>query len=124
MGGGELVRRLWELFEARRWDEAGELLAEDFVSEWPHSRELIRGRDNYIGLNRNYPEGWTIRVDRVIDAGEACVSEITVTQGDDVFRAAAVFDVRDGLLAHAREYWVEEGSEQHPERARWTEPLG
>jgi ketosteroid isomerase-like protein len=121
--GEHLVRSLWELFEARRWDDAAELLAEDFVAEWPHSSERIRGRHNFIELNRNYPEGWSIRVDRVVSAGSVVFSEITVTQGDETFRTASVFDVRDGLLAHAREYWVEEGSESHPERARWTEPL-
>ena len=123
MSGADLVRRLWELFEARRWDEAGELLAEDFVSEWPHSKERIRGRENYIDLNRNYPEGWAIRVDRVVDAGDTVVSEITVTQGDATFGAASVFDVADGRLTRAREYWVEHGSESHPEREGWTEPL-
>jgi ketosteroid isomerase-like protein len=121
--GGRLVRSLWELFEARRWDDARELLAEDFVTEWPHSGERIRGRDNYIELNRNYPEGWSIRVDRIVDAGDVVVSEITVTQGDDTFNAAALFEVRDGKLARAREYWVETGSESHPERGQWTEAL-
>jgi ketosteroid isomerase-like protein len=121
--GARLVRSLWESFEARRWDDAAELLTEDFVAEWPHSSERIRGRDNYIDLNRNYPEGWSIRVDRVVDAGDVVVSEITVTQGEDVFNAAAVFEVRDGKLARAREYWVEAGSESHPERGQWTERM-
>jgi ketosteroid isomerase-like protein len=122
--GGDVVRRLWELFEARRWDEAGELLTEDFVSEWPHSNERIRGRNNYIELNRNYPQGWTIVVDRIVDAGDVVVSEITVTQDEQVFNAAAIFELRDGKLARAREYWVEAGSEFHPERSRWAEPMG
>jgi ketosteroid isomerase-like protein len=123
MTGEELVRRLWELFEARRWDDARELLHEDFVAEWPHSRELIRGPRNFVELNRNYPEGWSIRVDRVVDAGDVVVSEITVTQGEAVFRTASVFDMSDGRIARVREYWVEEGGETHPERGGWTEPL-
>jgi ketosteroid isomerase-like protein len=118
-----LVRRLWGLFEARRWDEARELLREDFVAEWPHSLERMRGRDNFIELNRNYPDGWTIRVDRVVAGGDVVVSEITVTQGEATFHAASFFEARDGKLVRAREYWVERGSESHPERARWTEPL-
>jgi ketosteroid isomerase-like protein len=123
MSGADAVRSLWELFEARRWDDARELLHDDFVAEWPHSLERMRGPDAFIDLNRNYPEGWSIRVDRVIDAGDAVVSEITVTQGGDAFRTASVFDLRDGKLWRAREYWVEEGSETHPERERWTESM-
>ena len=118
-----VVRRLWELFEARRWDDAGELLHEDFVAEWPHSLERMRGRANFIELNRNYPEGWTIRVDRIVARGDEVVSEVTVTQGDAMFHAASFFQVRDGKLVRAREYWVERGTESHPERSQWTEPL-
>jgi SnoaL-like protein len=118
-----LVRRLWELFEARRWDDARELLHEDFVADWPHSLERMRGRDNFIELNRNYPEGWSIRVERVAAQDDLVVSEITVTHGDATFHAASFFLARDGRLVRARENWVERGSESQPERGRWTEPL-
>jgi ketosteroid isomerase-like protein len=123
MTGEDLVRGLWELFEARRWDDAGELLTEDFVAEWPHSRERIRGRESFIDLNRSYPEGWHITVDRVVGRGVVVASEVTVSHGEATFRVASFFETREGRIAFERDYWVEEGLEPHPERSRWTEPL-
>jgi hypothetical protein len=142
-----LVRRLWELFEARRWDDAKALLNPDFVAEWPHSLERMRGRDDFIELNRNYPEGWSIRVDRIVAQGDEVVSEITVTQGEATFHAASFFLVgaesssgpaSTGWSAGAsptrnapggrnrsatiRSRRVEPETAEKPQTARWTLP--
>src|SRR5262249_51397930 len=61
----DVVAELWTRFESRDWDGAAELLAEDVVVDWPHSRERLRGRANVVGFNRAYPEGWSIRVLRI-----------------------------------------------------------
>lgn len=57
------VRRLRELLEARKWDEAGALVASDVVVTWPHTRERFRGRRNFIEMNRAFPGQWRIRID-------------------------------------------------------------
>ena len=56
----------------------GDLLTEDFVLEWPHDRVKIRGRDNFVGFNRSYPEDWSIEVLRIVAEGNAAVSEVRV----------------------------------------------
>ena len=95
----EVVRGLWDRFEARDWDAAAELLAEDVVVDWPQTRERMRGRENVIAVNRNYPEGWTIRVLRVLQEGDVAVSEVAVDHVDHgTFHAASFFDVRDGQI--------------------------
>jgi hypothetical protein len=33
----EAVRRFWELFRAREWDEDGRKLEEGVVVDWPHT---------------------------------------------------------------------------------------
>jgi ketosteroid isomerase-like protein len=120
----EVVRRVWELFQARRWDEALELFAPDFVAEWPHSRERFRGRDAFVAMQRAYPEGWSIEVVGVVAEGDRAASLVRVTQEGEVFHAATFFDVRDGRLARAVELWVTEGAEAPPAwRARFSEPL-
>jgi ketosteroid isomerase-like protein len=122
----ELVATLWRRIEARDWDGVGELLAEDFVCEWPHSRERIRGRQNFVELNRNYPEGWSIEVLRVVADGNRAVSEIRVPHPAlGAHYAASFFEVEAGRLARLREYWVEEGQQKEPpsDRAQWVEPL-
>lgn len=118
-----VVRSLWERFQARDWDAAGELLADDLVVEWPQTRERIRGRQNVIAVNRNYPEGWTIRVLRVLQDGDVAVSEVAVDHVDHgTFHAASFFEVRDGLIVRATEYWVDPPTAEPPAwRAQWVE---
>jgi ketosteroid isomerase-like protein len=120
---GEVVRSLWERFQARDWDAAAELLAADVVVDWPQTRERMRGRENVIAVNRNYPEGWTIRVLRVLQEGDEAVSEVAVDHVEfGTFHAASFFDVRDGRIARATEYWVDPPSGEPPAwRARWVE---
>jgi ketosteroid isomerase-like protein len=121
-----LVAELWRQIEARNWDGVGDLLAEDFVMEWPHSRERIRGRHNFVELNRNFPEGWSIEVLRIVGEEKLAVSEIRVPHPElGVHYAVSFFAVEDGRLARAREYWVEEGHQTEPpsDRSQWVEPL-
>ena len=66
----DVVRGLWEAMQARDWAGAAELVDEDVVVEWPVSRERMTGRENYISVNHEYPEGWEIRVLRVIGDGQ------------------------------------------------------
>jgi ketosteroid isomerase-like protein len=119
-----IVRAFWDRIQARDWDGAGALLAEDVVFEWRHSLERFRGRDNVVGMNRAYPEGWTIEVLRVLDAGDVVVSEVRVPSEDEaVFFVASFFEVRDGLITRAVEYWIEAGHETPPDwRRRFTGP--
>jgi ketosteroid isomerase-like protein len=118
---GEVVAEHWRRIQARDWDGLGELLADDFLVEWPNAHLQIRGRENYVGFNRTYPEGWSIEVIRIVAEGTTAVSEVRVphpTVGP--YYAVSLFEVEDGLLARGREYWVEERAEEPPpERARW-----
>jgi len=119
-----LVRRLWDLFEARDWEAARKLLTDDFVAEWPHSGERFRGPANFIEMQRAYPEGWSIEVRRIVAAAERVASEIRVTHPDGNFSAASFFEARDGKLASVWELWVEEGSEEPPVwRSGWSERM-
>ena len=125
VGPAEIVAELWRRIQARDWDGLGGLLAEDFVLEWPNARIRIRGRENFVGFNRSYPEGWSIEVLRIIAAGNIAVSEVRVphpTVGP--YYALSFLEVEGGRLARGREYWVEERYEKPPpERARWFEPM-
>jgi ketosteroid isomerase-like protein len=120
----EVVAQLWRRIQARDWDSVGELLAEDFVLEWPHDLVRIRGRTNFVDFQRSYPEGWSIEVLRVVAEGSTVVSEVRVphpTVGP--YYALSFFEVEDGRLTRGREYWVEERFELPGDRARWLEPM-
>ncbi|MDT0342290.1 nuclear transport factor 2 family protein [Streptomyces litchfieldiae] len=116
----DIIRHLWERTQARDWAAVGELLAEDVVVEWPVSGERILGRDHYVRVNAEYPEGWTIHVLRIVASGTEVVSEVEVhheTMG--LHRAASFWTVRDGRIVSGREYWTEPGSDPSPE---WRAP--
>jgi ketosteroid isomerase-like protein len=116
----DVVRALWERFEARDWAAARELLAEDMVCRWPHSDERFEGADAFIAMNRAYPEGWRITVLDVSAHPDGAVSRVRVDQSGQAFHAASFFNVRDGLIAGTIEYWVSCGQEEAP---AWRAPF-
>jgi ketosteroid isomerase-like protein len=119
---GAVVRGLWERIDARDWDGAARLLHEDFECEWPHSGERIRGRDNFIEMNRHFPEPWSIRLLRIVAQGDQAVSELEASAAGEAEYALSFFTVHQGRIAHLREYWVPRGFQQPTAwRARWVE---
>jgi ketosteroid isomerase-like protein len=120
-----VVRELWDRIQARDWAGVGELLAEDAVVEWPVSGERIVGRDNYVSINAQYPEGWSIHVLRIVADGEMVVSEVDVPHVDmGEFRVVSFWIVRDGLIAQGREYWTTPGADEAPQwRAQYVQRM-
>jgi ketosteroid isomerase-like protein len=116
MESAEIIQMLWDRIQARDWRAVSDLLDENLVVEWPVSAERIDGRANFVAVNSHYPEGWTIRVLRIVAEGDQVVSEVEVppeTMG--VFRVASFWTVRNGKIARGREYWTGLGSDASPE---------
>ncbi len=92
--------------EARDWEGVAALVAPDAVIEWPRTGERFSGA-SFVAMNRDYPEGWSIRVREVVGSGERVASDVEVTQEgvDGVFVATGFWTVRDGRVVAAREYW-------------------
>lgn len=126
MDPAELVVRLWQRIEACDWEGVGALLDEEFVMEWPHSLERIRGRENFVELNRAFPEGWSIEALRVVGERDQAVTEVRVPHPElGTHYAASFLEAANGRLVRAREYWVEEGHQKEPpsDRSRWVERM-
>lgn len=89
------------------FEAAGRLLSEDYVLYWPQSGERIKGRANFVAVNRNYPaQGlWHFKVHRVIAEGAEVVSDVSVTDGEIEGRALTFSTVEDGLIAAQLEFW-------------------
>ena len=122
-----VVERLWTAMDERAWDEVAGLLADGFVCDWPVSGERIRGRDNFVALNRAYAGNWSNAVRRVVAEGDRAVSEVVVTVDGRTDVALSFYDLNDGKIERAVENWPE----PYPApawRARWVErietPLG
>ena len=120
----EPVRLLWERMEARDWDGVAAQLHPDVVVDWPNTGERMRGRDNYLAVQREYPEGWHIEVLRIVDGGDAVVSEVRVDHDGKRFFARSFFEVADGRIAARGRVLVGRRAARPPAwRAPWTEPL-
>lgn len=120
----DVVRAYWELMEARDWAGLRRVLAPDVVVEWTASNEQFVGPDAVVGANREYPEGWSIRVRGLVADGDTVASDVEVPMDDvGVFRVAAFAQVRGGLLGSSVEYWIGVGDDEPPAwRAKYSRP--
>jgi hypothetical protein len=93
------------------------------VVHWPHTGEIIKGRANYIMLNRHYPEGWHIEILTVLaDDDSACIELRVPHQRLGVSYAACFYRLAEGVVKTGTEYWVDEKAQVPPPwRERWTE---
>ncbi|MEU5824479.1 MULTISPECIES: nuclear transport factor 2 family protein [Streptomyces] len=125
MEPSKVIETLWSRIQDRDWAGVAELIAEDAVVEWPVSLERIVGRDDFVAVNREYPEGWSIRVLKVVAQGDEVVSEVEVPHdGLGLFRAASFWTVRDGQVVRGTEYWTSVGADPRPEwRTGFVEPM-
>lgn len=120
----EPVRLLWERMEARDWEAVAAQLDPELVVDWPNTGERMRGRENFLAVQRAYPEGWHIDVLRIVDGGDQVASEVRVDQDGKRFYASSFFELADGRITRAVEYWSTGEPEEPPAwRAPWTERL-
>lgn len=118
----QIVKKLWDIFNAREFAKVKPLLHDDFVCIWPQSKERIRGADNFIALNENYPGKWAIHVKRIVNAGDVVVSEVELTHEKDMVYAVSFFEIADGKILRITEYWGD--TYAAPEwRSKWAEKM-
>jgi ketosteroid isomerase-like protein len=125
MEPARVIEEFWIRLQARDWAGVGALIAPDAVVDWPVSSERMTGRANFVAVNREYPEGWSIRVLRIVAAGDQVASEVEVDHVDlGVFRAASFWTVAEGRIVRGTEYWTAVGSDPSPEwRAGYVERM-
>lgn len=89
-----------------------------------HTGERIRARRNVIELNRNYPKPWSISVRRIVASGNEVAAEVAVAHPGGISHCLGFYELADGWIRRATEYWVDGGAEVPPAwRARWVEPV-
>jgi ketosteroid isomerase-like protein len=118
----QVVERLWQLAEKQDWEGAGALLHDDFVQEWPQSGERIRGRDNSMAVNKNYPGFPTMTMRRALAGGDIVTTEVTLDYGGQVYRGVSIFELRDGKILSETDYFAEP-FEAPQWRAQWVERM-
>jgi len=118
----QVVERFWAAMGENDFQAAGELLHDEFVLEWPQSGERIRGRENFVAINEQYPAAgrWRFALHRLVADSNGVVTDVTVTDGTVSGRAITFSEVRDGRIVRQTEYWPDP-FEPAPWRAQWVE---
>lgn len=96
--------------DARHWEGLRDHFAEGASVVWPNTGERF-DVDAFVSVNREYPGKWSIRVEKLLDAGEAVVSVVRVTDGGESFHAVSFFEFAPGTekIARLEEYWGSDG---------------
>lgn len=120
----DVVREFWRLMATNDFHAVAAVLAEDFVLEWPQSKERIRGAERFARMNHEYPAHgrWQFTINRIVGGECEAVSDVTVTDGLQTGRAISFFTVSQGKVARIVEFWPEPYS-AHENRAHLVEAI-
>ena len=108
---------LWHCLNEKRWDDARKLLSEEFVADWPQSKEKMDA-DGFIEVNRNYPGQHEIQIFNFwhdYDSWEHRSHVTTLVYIKSVMPdgkklelyATSFFEIEDGKILTLDEYWAE-----------------
>lgn len=120
----DIVQHFWQLMASNDFRSVGAVLADDYVLEWPQSKERIRGRDRFAAMNAEYPAHgrWMFTIHRLLGNDTEVVSDVGVTDGVQVGRVISFFTVVDGKISRQVEFWPEP-YEAPANRAHLVEPI-
>jgi SnoaL-like domain len=98
------VERLWRGLEARDWAAVRSQFQPTAAVEWPHAGRRMPV-DEYVATQRERAGDRAVTVRRVISEGRCVAVDARVGEA----RCAGFYDLHDGLISGAVEYWVGEG---------------
>ena len=106
----KIVEKFWELMMTNDFRSVGSALSDEFVLEWPQSKERIRGRDHFVAMNEEYPHHgrWEFTINRIVGNDDEAVSDVWVTDGVQKARVISFFSVRDRRIVKMVEFWPED----------------
>jgi hypothetical protein len=121
---GQIAQAIWKLIAAGEWDAVAEQMHDDYVQEWPQSRERIVGKGNALAVNRDFPGGLPSMVfRRTLAVGDLAVLEVELTYGDgSVYQGVSIMEFRDGRLLKETDYFAQP-FEAPQWRAQWVERM-
>ena len=118
----EKIRELWRRFDRGDFDGAAELLPERFAAVWPQTREVIRGRRNFIELNRNYPGRWKCEPQEIVAIENRVISVVKVHDDTTTLYAISFYEFEGEEVVRATEYFADEMDPPF-DRTEWTETM-
>ncbi|MBN1890786.1 MAG: nuclear transport factor 2 family protein [Thermoflexales bacterium] len=107
MSAIEVVTEFYRRMNTNDFHFAGQMLSDSYILEWPQTKERIRGRDNFVAVNKEYPANgrWLFTINRIVGNITEAVSDVSVTDGTQVARAITFTTVQDGKIVKQVEFW-------------------
>lgn len=94
-----------ERMEARDWEGLGELLHPDVVYRLPQTREVVTGRNAYLRWNREYPDGWHLRLAEAYGDQTGGAARVEANVDDEHVTALVFVRVSGGVLTEITDWW-------------------
>ena len=98
------AERLWSALATQNWDGVVAQFHDNASVEWPHEDRRL-GVADYVAEQRARPGGHGLEVRRVVSDGKIVAIEAAVGAA----RCAGFYDLHDGRIAYAVEFWVGAG---------------
>lgn len=107
MSAVEVVKEFYRRMNTNDFHSASQMLSDSYILEWPQSKERIRGRDNFVAVNEEYPANgrWQFTINRMVGNETEAVSDVSITDGTQVARAITFTTVQDGMIVKQVEFW-------------------
>jgi hypothetical protein len=119
---GQIIDDMWAALERQDFDAAGRFFHDDVVQEWPQSGERIRGLENVMEINKNYPGFPKMTPRRTVIGGNLVVQEVVLDYDGQVYNGISVFDFEDDKIKRETDYFA--APFEAPEwRSRWVERM-
>ena len=119
-----VVEQFWEAMQSNDFRAAGDFLHEEYMLQWPQSGERVRGRENFVAINEQYPAHgrWEFTIHRILAEGNEVVSDVDVTDGVIRGRVITFSKIGDGKILRQTEFWPDP-FEPADWRAQWVEKI-
>ena len=85
------IEALVTAINARDLRALDNVFTEDVVMEWPQSGERIRGKDNIVAINENYPGLPKATLRRALAGERLVVTEVDLDYGGKLYHAISIF---------------------------------
>jgi hypothetical protein len=125
MSGSEnrdVVEWLLKAADAQDWTTMRELYRPDAIEEWPQSGERLNGSANIMAVNENYPGHPSLRVTRVLTAGDLVVGEAELDYSGTKYKLVSIFEFDEGKIKKEVDYFCDP-FEAEEWRAQWVERI-
>jgi SnoaL-like domain len=102
-----LILQHWDLANARRWSEFGQLLHPQLHYEAPQTREYIESGGGYLEMFSTWPGDWTAAVKHLVCEQSKAICIIDFVVGRETMTGISIFELDGALISRVTDYWPE-----------------